>query len=260
MAERNPALLRSRHAIVGGPAAERDDQYANECFFTVCNYEQVLRDILAIERVNWDLIILDEGQRIKNWESKTSRVIKSLRSRFALVLSGTPLENRLDELYSIVQFVDDRRLGPGFRFFNKHRVVDEKRQSARLQEPRRAARECSGRSCFAARATASSWNCRRARTEIVRIPPSDEQKEMHDGHMQIVAAITSKKFITEMDLLRLQKELLMCRMSADSTFLVDKHLPGYSTKLDHLEICSSNCSRKRDEGRCCSPNGPPCST
>ena len=49
------------------------------------------RDILAIERVRWDLIILDEGQRIKNWESKTSRIIKGLKSPFALVLSGTPL-------------------------------------------------------------------------------------------------------------------------------------------------------------------------
>ena len=70
--------------------------------------------------------MLDEGQRIKNWEAKTSDVIKRLRSRFALVLSGTPLENRLDELYSVVQFIDDRRLGPGFRFFNRHRIVDEK--------------------------------------------------------------------------------------------------------------------------------------
>ena len=112
--------------LIQGAAAERQAKYANDCFFTVCNYEQVLRDILAIERNSWDLIILDEGQRIKNWESKTSRVIKSLRLRFALVLSGTPLENRLDDLYSIVQFVDDRRLGPGFRFFNRHRVVDEK--------------------------------------------------------------------------------------------------------------------------------------
>jgi SNF2 family DNA or RNA helicase len=42
------------------------------------------------------------------------------------VLSGTPLENRLDELYSVVQFIDDRRLGPAFRFYNHHRVVDEK--------------------------------------------------------------------------------------------------------------------------------------
>lgn len=112
--------------LVSGPAAQRGSQYANPCFFTVCNYEQVLRDILVIETAKWDLIILDEGQRIKNWASKTSAVIKGLKSRFALVLSGTPMENRLDELYSVVQFIDDRRLGPGFRFFNKHRVVDEK--------------------------------------------------------------------------------------------------------------------------------------
>ena len=112
--------------LVTGGAAERARQYDNDSFFTVCNYEQVLRDILAIERVRWDLIILDEGQRIKNWESKTARVIKGLKSPFALVLSGTPLENRLDELYSVVQFVDDRRLPPAFRFFHRHRVVDEK--------------------------------------------------------------------------------------------------------------------------------------
>src|SRR5438477_521401 len=56
--------------LIAGSIASRGAQYANNCFFTVCNYEQVLRDILSIERVNWDLIILDEGQRIKNWEAK----------------------------------------------------------------------------------------------------------------------------------------------------------------------------------------------
>lgn len=220
--------------LIGGAARERHGQYGNPCFFTVCNYEQVLRDILAVERVKWDLIILDEGQRIKNWEAKTSNVIKSLKSRFALVLSGTPLENRLDELYSVVQFIDDRRLGPGFRFFNKHRMVDEKgkvlgyknlselretlkpvllrrtRESVRLELPPRT-------------------------TEIMRIAPTDEQRELHRTHMQVVASITSKKFISEMDLLRLQKALLMCRMAADSTFLVDKQKPGYSTKLAYLD-------------------------
>ncbi|HEX4144741.1 MAG TPA: DEAD/DEAH box helicase [Pirellulales bacterium] len=220
--------------LVQGTAAERQAQYANHCFFTVCNYEQVLRDLLSIERSPWDLIILDEGQRIKNWESKTSQTVKSLRSRFALVLSGTPLENRLDDLYSIVQFVDDRRLGPGFRFFNKHRVVDEKgkvlgyknldqiretlkpvllrrtRASVRLELPERT-------------------------TEFVRIAPSEEQLAMHQAHMQLVAAIVRKKFISEMDLLRLQRELLMCRMTADGTVLVDKQRPGYSTKLERLD-------------------------
>ncbi|MFZ4397966.1 MAG: SNF2-related protein, partial [Kiritimatiellia bacterium] len=111
--------------IIGG-AAERVQQYGDDTFFSVCNYEQVLRDILTIERAKWDLIILDEGQRIKNWEAKTSRVMKGLRSPFALVLSGTPLENRLDELYSVAEFIDDRRLGPAFRFLHRHRMVDEK--------------------------------------------------------------------------------------------------------------------------------------
>ncbi|HJT34117.1 MAG TPA: DEAD/DEAH box helicase, partial [Pirellulales bacterium] len=220
--------------LVGGAARERQAQYDSDCFFTVCNYEQVLRDILAIERVKWDLIILDEGQRIKNWQAKTSNVIKSLKSRFALVLSGTPMENRLDELYSVVQFIDDRRLGPGFRFFNKHRVVDEKgkvlgyKNLAELRETLRP---------VLLRRTRDSVRLELPprTTEIVRIAPTDEQIAIHRGQMQIVASITSKKFISEMDLLRLQKALLSCRMVADSTYLCTKEKPGYSTKLERLD-------------------------
>ena len=47
--------------------------------------------------------------------------------------------------------------------------------------------------------------------EIIRIPPTSEQKVIHDGHMQTVAAIVRKKFLTEMDLLRLRTALLMPR-------------------------------------------------
>ena len=220
--------------LIGGRIAERSEQYDNSCFFTVCNYEQVLRDIMAIERVNWDLIILDEGQRIKNWQSKTAAIIKSLRSRFALVLSGTPLENRLDELYSVVQFIDDRRLGPGFRFFNQHRMVDEKgkvlgyKNLAQLRETLKP---------ILLRRTRESVSLELPpRTmEILRITPTDEQLAIHRTHMQIVSAIVRKPFISEMDLLRLQCALLMCRMAADSTFLVDKQPPGYSTKLEYLD-------------------------
>jgi len=47
--------------VVTGPAKDRSRAYAGDSFFTVCNYEQVLKDILHIEKVRWDLIILDEG-------------------------------------------------------------------------------------------------------------------------------------------------------------------------------------------------------
>ncbi len=219
--------------LIAGATAGRAEQYRNNAFFTICNYEQVLKDILAIEQVPWDLIILDEGQRIKNWEAKTSRVIKGLRSRFALVLSGTPLENRLDELYSVVQFIDDRRLGPGFRFFHRHRIVDDRGKVVgyrHLDDLRERLRP------ILLRRTRADVRLEvpERTTEIVRIPPTEEQKAIHDSHMQTVAQIVAKKFITEMDLLRLRMALLMCRMSADGSYLVTKEEPNWSSKLERL--------------------------
>lgn len=220
--------------IISGSSASRGEQYASPAFFTICNYEQVLRDLQFVEQVPWDLIILDEGQKIKNWEAKTSRVIKGLRSRFALCLSGTPLENRLEDLYSVVQFIDDRRLGPGFRFFNQHRVVDEKgkvlgyKNLAQLRESLKH---------VLLRRTRDSvkLDLPERTTEYVRIPPTDEQLDIHTHNMRVVAQVVRKAFITEMDMLRLRQALLMCRMAADSTFLCNKEEPGYSTKLAHLD-------------------------
>jgi len=220
--------------LVLGNAEERAEQYDNERFFTICNYEQVLRDILSIEKITWDLIILDEGQRIKNWEAKTSRVIKGLKSKFALVLSGTPLENRLDELYSVVEFVDDRRLGPAFRFLNRHRVVDEKGKVLgykNLEELRELLKPILLRRTrgLVMKELPPRLN------EIVRIAPTDEQLELHATHYLIVTTIVHKKFISEMDLLRLQKALLMCRLTANGTFLVTKEGRNHSSKLDRLD-------------------------
>src|SRR5262249_31202245 len=127
-----------------------------------------------------------------------------------------------------------RRLGPGFRFFNRHRVVDEK------------GKVLGYKNLDQLRAALAPVLLRRTRDsvklelpprtiETVRIPPTEEQQALHATHMQVVASITRKKFLTEMDLLRLQKALLMARMAADSTFLCDKQKPGYSSKLERLD-------------------------
>jgi len=221
--------------LVLGSAAERALQYADGKFFTVCNYEQVLRDLEAIERVAWDLIILDEGQRIKNWEAKTSRMIKGLVSPYALVLSGTPLENRLEELYSVVQFIDNRRLGPAYQFYHRHRVVSEEGRLLgykNLDDLRERLKP------LLLRRTRSEVirQLPERSTEIRRIPPKEEQIEIHDGHRRVISTILNKKYISEMDLLRLQKELLTCRLVADSTFLVNKLEPSYSSKLEELDV------------------------
>lgn len=221
--------------LVLGSAAERALQYVEGDFFTVCNYEQVLRDLEAIERVAWDLIILDEGQRIKNWEAKTSRMIKGLVSPYALVLSGTPLENRLEELYSVVQFIDNRRLGPAFQFYHRHRVVSEEGRLLGYKNLDDLRERLKPLLLRRTRAEVIRQLPERS-TEIRRIPPTEEQVEIHDNHRRVISTILNKKYISEMDLLRLQKELLTCRMVADSTFLVDKLEPSYSSKLAELDV------------------------
>ena len=74
--------------------------------------------------------MLDEAQRIKNWSTKTTQAIKRLRSRYAFVLTGTPIENRIDELHSLMDFLDPSVLGPLFRFNREFYQLDERGRPA----------------------------------------------------------------------------------------------------------------------------------
>lgn len=102
--------------VVEGSLEARRDLYREPSFFKIINYELVRFDMDELLKLRPDLIILDEAQRIKNWRAKTAMMVKSLPSRYAFVLTGTPLENRIDELYSIFQFLDPRILGPLWHF------------------------------------------------------------------------------------------------------------------------------------------------
>ncbi len=115
--------------IIFGPRSVRARYYADSSppFFTIVNYEQVVADSLDINaHFRPDIVVLDEAQRIKNWATKTAQAIKRLQSRYAFVLTGTPIENRIDELYSIVDFLDPSLLGPLFRFNRDFYQFDEK--------------------------------------------------------------------------------------------------------------------------------------
>ncbi len=115
--------------LVFGGRALRSQMYSDTdaAFFTIANYEQIVADSLDINaRLRPDIVILDEAQRIKNWSTKTAQAVKRLESRYAFVLTGTPIENRIDELRSIVDFLDPAILGPLFRFNREYYQLDEK--------------------------------------------------------------------------------------------------------------------------------------
>lgn len=59
----------------------------------------------------WDLVIADEAHRLKNARSASARLARSLRSRYMLLLTATPIENRLSDLFSLVSLVRPGLLG-----------------------------------------------------------------------------------------------------------------------------------------------------
>jgi SNF2 family DNA or RNA helicase len=78
----------------------------------IVNYEMLTRDaeIIDDDRLTFDLVILDEAQRIKNRESKTAQAARTLRRSRAWALTGTPIENRPDDLVNLFAFLDDGRV------------------------------------------------------------------------------------------------------------------------------------------------------
>ena len=108
-------------AVVDGPPEERKrlykklgDKKLGEGFL-ILNYEQLLRDLPLVQAIAPDLVVLDEAQRIKNYASKSAVYVKALQPEYRLVLTGTPMENRLEELASILDWVDDVALSPKWR-------------------------------------------------------------------------------------------------------------------------------------------------
>ena len=77
----------------------------------ITSYALVRRDVEKLKKINFRYVILDESQNIKNALSQTAQAVKKLNSQHKMALSGTPIENKLEELWSVFDF-----LMPGFMF------------------------------------------------------------------------------------------------------------------------------------------------
>lgn len=115
------ASTRQPLEIVDGSPQERAQHYAQmRRGVLIIGYEQLLRDFEHVLSYAPELVVLDEAQRIKNWMTKSAVYVKALAPRYRLVLTGTPMENRFDELASIMDFVDDLALEPKWRLTPLH--------------------------------------------------------------------------------------------------------------------------------------------
>ena len=217
-------------------------------FFTIVNYEQMLADTLEVNaRLRPDVVVLDEAQRIKNWSTKTTQAIKRLRSRYAFVLTGTPIENRIDEIFSLMAFLDPGLLGPLFRFNREYYELDDRgrpigyRNLGKLHERikpfmlRRRKAEVE-----------TELPARTDRNFFVKL--SNEQQLEYDGHEGVVARLASiakRRPLTQPEQERLLRTLGMMRMVCDTDYILNPEHRA-CPKLAELEKILEECRDNRD--------------
>ena len=211
--------------VIEGLRAARAAAYGTDEFFKITNYDTVHADLDLIDRWSPGLVILDEAQRIKNWSTRTARSVKQIASPYAIVLTGTPLENRIEELVSIVEFIDPFRLGPTFRLLDAHQMRDEN------------GRVVGYRDLDQLSTTLAPVVIRRRKREVMAqlperlektffVPMTNEQLVHHRENEEIVARIVAKwrryRHLSERDQRRLTIALQRMRMSCDSSYLLDE--------------------------------------
>ncbi|GCL42190.1 DEAD/DEAH box helicase [Anabaena sp. FACHB-1250] len=93
------------------PKGKAFTETVNKHDLVITSYALIHRDIKLLKTVEWQIIVLDEAQNIKNSESKQSQAVRQLETTFRIALTGTPVENRLQELWSILDFLNPGYLG-----------------------------------------------------------------------------------------------------------------------------------------------------
>ncbi|AYH44301.1 DEAD/DEAH box helicase [Azoarcus sp. DN11] len=222
--------------VMAGGRAQRQKDYAVDDFCKITNYEKLQPDLDLIAAWAPELVIVDEAQRVKNWNTIAARALKRIDSPYAVVLTGTPLENKLEELISIVQFVDQHRLGPTWKLLHAHQVKDEGGRVTGYTGLDRIGQ------------TLAPIMIRRRKSEVLTqlpertdqnllVPMTEAQMTYHQENAEIVTKIVQRwrktKFLSDRDQRRLTCALQNMRMSCNSTYLLDQE-SDHGVKADEL--------------------------
>ncbi|HEX4341276.1 MAG TPA: DEAD/DEAH box helicase [Polyangiaceae bacterium] len=203
-------------SVDGLPEARARLYRRPETPFLVIGYEQLLKDLSLVHEFSPDIVVLDEAQRIKNYATKTAVYVKSLSPDYRLVLTGTPMENRLEELASVLDWVDDVALTPKWRLEPWHT----------LSEGNAADGRAGARNLDTLRTRMAPCMLRRIRREVlsqlpsrtdsrVPVPMTPEQQSEHDGLIQPVAtllATAARRPLRQPEFLRLMSLLTTQRI------------------------------------------------
>ena len=215
----------STAVVVEGNPLVRKRLYESECFYKIVSYNSMSNDVKLQHSLHTDFLIMDEVQRLKNWKTQISKAARHIEAEYAVVLSGTPLENKLEELYSIMQFVDQYRLGPYYKFMDETVVTSETGKIIGYKHLN-AVGERLKPVLIRRRKRDVALQLPERTDKILFVPMTKEQRAMHEEFQSCVAQLvfkwTRNHFLSEKDRKRLLLFLSQMRMVCDSTYILDQ--------------------------------------
>jgi SNF2 family DNA or RNA helicase len=107
------------HHGLGRTKGEGFSQEVEKYVLVISSYALLQRDFETLKKVNWSGLILDEAQNVKNPETKQSRAARGLQVGYRIALTGTPVENNVGDLWSIMEFLNPGFLGTQGEFKNE---------------------------------------------------------------------------------------------------------------------------------------------
>lgn len=211
--------------IIEGQSTRRRELYSQDYAYKIVSYHTLANDIKVLGKLRTDLLIMDEVQRLKNWNTQISQAARRIESEYAVILSGTPLENKLDELYSVMQFVDQYALGPLYQFIGNTIVASETGKVVGYRNLSSVASRIKD-TLIRRRKTDVALQLPERTDKVLFVPLTKEQRAIHDDAQAVVAQLVYKwnrmKFLSEKDRKRLLLTLTQMRMVCDSTYLIDQ--------------------------------------
>ena len=119
------AILHGKQKTLSGKGTQASTQTQNvKTFLTITTYKMAMK-LTELQAINWDILILDEAQAIKNADAKQTKEIKKLTAKLRIAMTGTPIENNLSNLWSLFDFLDKGLLGTASDFEEFSRSINE---------------------------------------------------------------------------------------------------------------------------------------
>ena len=214
--------------VIEGSPFKRQRMYMSSTPYKIVSYNTVCNDIREMGRLSVGVLVMDEIQRLKNWDTQISRAARKIDSDYAVLLSGTPLENKLEELYANMELVDQFCLGPYYKFKEEHILLDQETGKIIGYRNLNAIGEQIREKLLRRTKKGVQLQLPKRSDQYLLVPMTSAQADYHTEFKWELTKILNKynkfHYMSEQDRRRLMLLLSQMRMVADSTFILEQDL------------------------------------